>query len=211
MSTSGTRRAWALTAAFEKERPDGGQGDYLSGVLALLLVAFSVGLGNFGASTAIGVTGVDRHLRLRVALIFGVFEAAMPVLGLLLGRAVAHDFGTATKLVAGGLLCAAGAYSIVSKLLGGEDVGGDSQPNVKHLVFLGAALSIDNLAIGFALGSYHVSVLVAASVIAVVSVALTLAGLEVGGRLGPRLGPRSELVSGAVLVVVGVAIATGLL
>jgi hypothetical protein len=62
-------------------------------VVALLLVALSVGLDNFAASTALGVTGVDRRLRLRVAGVFGAFEGLMPVLGLLLGRAVAHELG----------------------------------------------------------------------------------------------------------------------
>ena len=41
-------------------------------MLALLLVAVSLGLTNFAAAIAIGITGVDRRLRLRVALAFGV-------------------------------------------------------------------------------------------------------------------------------------------
>jgi putative Mn2+ efflux pump MntP len=43
-----------------------------------------------------------------------------------------------------------------------------------------------------------------------VSVALSLLGLEIGGRPGAALGRRSELVGGAVLVLVGVAIGVGL-
>ena len=55
-------------------------------MLALLLVALSLGLSNFAASVGIGVAGVDSRARLRVAAIFGIFETGMPVLGLLLGR-----------------------------------------------------------------------------------------------------------------------------
>lgn len=58
-------------------------------MLALLLVAASVGLSNFAAAIAIGVTGVDAGTRLRVGLIFGAFESGMPVLGLLLGEQAA--------------------------------------------------------------------------------------------------------------------------
>ena len=61
---------------------------------ALLLVAMSVGLDNFAASTALGVSGVDCKLRIRLAVIFGVFEGVMPVVGLLLGRSLAHDLGS---------------------------------------------------------------------------------------------------------------------
>jgi manganese efflux pump family protein len=83
--------------------------------------------------------------------------------------------------------------------------------SIKHLVIIGGALSIDNLVIGFALGAYHVEVVVAAATIAGVSVALSLLGLELGERLGEHLGPRSDLVGGAVLIVVGIAIGLGLL
>jgi putative Mn2+ efflux pump MntP len=180
-------------------------------VVALLLVALSVGLDNFAASTALGVAGVDRRLRLWVALIFGFFEGGMPVAGLLLGHSLAHRFGGSAKLAAGAILGAAGAYAIVSSLTGRQDERAPLELRVRRLLLLGLALSIDNLVIGFALGTTHVNLLVAALTIAVVSVGLSLVGLEIGGRLGAKLGQRSEVVGGSVLVLVGIAIATGLL
>jgi putative Mn2+ efflux pump MntP len=180
-------------------------------VLALVLVAVSVGLDNFGASTAIGISGVDGKLRLRVGLIFGVFEAAMPVVGLFLGHALAHDLGTVAQPVGGTLLGLVGAYAVVSTLVGAEETVGRQEQSIKRLVLMGAALSIDNLVIGFALGAYHVNLLIAAITIAVVCVALSLLGLEIGSRLGEHLGQKGELVGGAVLILVGVAIGTGLL
>jgi manganese efflux pump family protein len=184
---------------------------YGSRVLAVFLVALSVGLDNFGAATAIGVSGIDGRLRLRIALIFGVFEAAMPVLGLLLGNSVAHDFGSWTKVMAGSVLGLAGVYAMVSALRRENAQQKELQSSTGQIVVLGAALSIDNVAVGFALGAYHVNILVTALVIASVSVALTLVGLEIGTRLGQRLGARSELVGGAALILVGAAVGTGLL
>jgi putative Mn2+ efflux pump MntP len=171
----------------------------------------SVGLDNFAASTALGVAGVDRKLRLRVAVIFGVFEGLMPVLGLLLGRSLAHELGNTAKPAAGALLGAAGAYAIVTGLRGDRGENEDPELGIRHLVLIGGALSIDNLVIGFALGAYHVDLVVAAVIIALVSVGLSLLGLEIGGRLAARLGRAGELVGGAVLVLVGVAIGVGLL
>jgi putative Mn2+ efflux pump MntP len=184
--------------------------DYVPRVVALLLVALSVGLDNFGACTALGVSGVDRELRARVALIFGVFEAAMPVVGILLGRAVARDLGSGAKPVGGAVLGLAGAYAIVTELVPRKGPSRLLEPGIGRLVLMGAALSIDNLVIGFGLGAYHVNLVVAAAGIAAVSVALSLLGLEIGARLGERLGGRSELVGGAVLILVGAAIGTGL-
>lgn len=181
-------------------------------MIALLLVAVSVGLDNFAAATALGVSGVDSKLRLRVALIFGLFEGIMPIIGLSLGRALAHDLGRTAQPFAGTLLGLAGAYAVVSGLRGDREAAAQGpEVSIKHLVFIGGALSIDNLVIGFALSVYHVELVVAAAIIAGVSVALSLLGLELGGRLGERLGRRSELVGGAILILVGVAVGVGLL
>jgi putative Mn2+ efflux pump MntP len=179
------------------------------GVLALLVVAVSVGLDNFGASVGIGVTGIDRTARLRIALVFGVFEAAMPVIGLLIGHSVARRLGTAADPVGGVLLGLAGSYIIFT------EVFGNSPPRQIHkskeLILIAAALSIDNLVIGFALGTYRVEIALAAVVFATVSVALTLTGLEIGDRIGEKFGSRSELIGGVALIIVGVAIGAGLL
>ena len=180
---------------------------------ALLLVALAVGLDNFGAAGALGVSGAGSQ-RLRIAIVFGVFEAAMPLVGLLLGDSVAHGLGGRTKLVAGLVLCLAGIYALVQGRRVDEapdGAAGAGGPGFRRLVVLAAALSIDNLAIGFALGAYRVNVIVAALVIGVVSVGLTLVGLELGSRLGARLGQWGERAGGVLLIVIGVTVAAGLL
>jgi putative Mn2+ efflux pump MntP len=48
-------------------------------------------------------------------------------------------------------------------------------------------------------------------VIGSVSVAMSLAGLELGARLGERVAHSSDLLSGVILIAVGVAIAVGVL
>ncbi len=80
-----------------------------------------------------------------------------------------------------------------------------SELGVKRLALVGAVLSIDNLVIGFALGAYHVNLVVAALTMAAVSVVLSLLGVELAGSLGKQLGRRSELVGALALIVVGVA------
>jgi hypothetical protein len=58
-----------------------------------------------------------------------------------------------------------------------------------RLLISGFALSIDNLVIGFALGTYQVAILTGAIVIGLVSVALSMIGLELGARLGKMVRP----------------------
>lgn len=191
-------------------------------MLTLLLVAVSVGLDNFAAAIGIGVAGVDRRLRLRIAVVFGVFEAGMPVLGLLIGRGLAGTLGAAAHIVGGVLLIAAGAQMAIATLREGDDDAGAGETgdgmaarfggaSLSQLILLAAGLSIDNLVIGFALGAQSVSLVVAVIVIGVVCVALSLVGLELGARLGERVGRRSELIGAVVLTLVGIALATGAL
>lgn len=179
-------------------------------MVALLLVAVSVGLDNFAASTALGVSGVDRRLRVRIALVFGLFEGTMPLIGLAIGRSLAHELGSIATPVAGGLLALAGAYAVVNELIVDRTETKKPELNVGRLILIGGLLSIDNLLIGFALGVYDVNLVIAAVTIAGISVCLSLLGLEIGERLGKRLGHWSELVGGGVLIVVGVGIGTGL-
>jgi putative Mn2+ efflux pump MntP len=181
-------------------------------VLSLILVAGALGLSNFGAAMGIGLGGLSPGLRLRVAIVFGTFEAAMPVLGLVLGHQLSRSLGSTGAHLGGALLIVVGAYTMWQAgrtVPTGSDSASASTGLVRLLV-TGAALSVDNLVAGFALGAHKVSIVVAALTIAAVSVALSLMGLELGHRLSVAAERVSGAAGGAVLVLVGVAIASGL-
>jgi putative Mn2+ efflux pump MntP len=192
---------------------------YCLRVIPLLLAAVAVGLGNLAASIGIGVAGVDTRTRLRVGIVFGIFEAGMPVVGLLIGRRLATELGEDVRWAGAALLIAIGAISLVRSVLEGRQhpdqeprapAPAPAGPGLGRLLLSGLALSMDNLVIGFALGTYGVGVAAGALVIGVVSVAMSLAGLELGGLLGRWAGRRSEQMSGVILILVGAAIAGGL-
>jgi putative Mn2+ efflux pump MntP len=177
---------------------------------SIALVAVALGLSNFAAAIGIGLSGVDGRLRIRIAIIFGFFETAMPLLGLLVGHQVADSIGSTASYLGGGLLVATGLYTLVqARREVSDEAPGSTGPG--NLLFTGAALSIDNLVVGFALGAYKVSLILAAVVIAVVSVGMSLVGLEIGRRLGRSVEKWSGELGGAVLILVGILIAAGIL
>src|SRR5258708_37423823 len=138
----------------------------------------------------------------------------MPILGLALGHGLASTLGHAAHWIGAGLLIATGAYARIEARrphAGGAPGRPADQRQIGRLLVTGVALSIDNLAVGFALGTYHVSLPLAATVIGTVSVVMSLAGLELGARIGMRAGQRGELLGGLVLIGVGVAIGTGVI
>jgi putative Mn2+ efflux pump MntP len=177
-------------------------------ILGLLAVSLSVGLSNLAGAIGIGLAGVDSRVRLQVGLAFGFFEALMPIVGLLLGQQVSGYLAGWTAYFAGGLLILTGVYTIWQGRRQQAPPRGRIQR--RQLLVTAAALSIDNLAVGFALGVYRVPVVLAALTIGIVSVVMSLIGLELGSRLGRRVEAWSEELSGGVLVVLGLAIALGL-
>jgi manganese efflux pump family protein len=181
------------------------------GVLALIIVAASVGLSNMAAAIGLGAGGISRGTRLRVIVIFGVLEAGMPIVGLLLGHGLASTLGRQTKWLAAALLVAVGIYSIVQVVRNPGTAKESRSDEPVKLLLTGLALSLDNLVAGFALGAYQVNVVVGAIVFGAVSVALSLAGLEFGARIGRRLGDSGELLGGVALIGVGAAIGFGAL
>jgi putative Mn2+ efflux pump MntP len=208
-------------------------------VIALLLAAVAVGLSNLAAAIGIGVTGVNARVRLQVGLVFGVFEAGMPIVGLLIGQRFATDLDKTARWAGAILLMIVGAQGLVRSIRegrkhsaeakrrpgtadpGGADLNSASpgvasllaspSPRLGRLLASGLVLSLDNLVVGFALGTYGVSVAAGAILIGSVSVAMSLVGLELGGLLGRWAGQRSEQVSGLILILVGAAIAGGAL
>jgi putative Mn2+ efflux pump MntP len=179
----------------------------VAGIVSLLLVGLSVGLGNFAASIAIGLSGVTQSLRLRIALVFGLFETGMPIVGLIIGHQVANKLGGNASLIGGALLGLMGVYLIVSSLRKTDDKKVSKASNGwGKLLMAGFSLSIDNLIIGFGLGTRHESLWLAAVVIGATCITLSLLGLELGRRLNSKVEEYSELMSGVIIMLVGVLI-----
>ncbi len=191
-------------------------------MLALVLVALSVGLGNLAAAVGIGVGGVTMATRIRIIATFGLLEAVMPIVGLLIGHSTASSISREAKWIAAVLLAGVGCYGIITTTIKNRrnrqapaqqptpDARSSAQEWFK-LWISALALSLDNLIAGFALGSFQVSLVAGALVFGVVSIVLSIAGLEIGARLGGRAGDSGEIIGGVVLIGVGVAVGFGVL
>lgn len=174
-------------------------------MVALVLVAVSVGLGNLAASVGIGVGGISLATRLRVLATFGLLEAAMPIVGLLIGHDLAASIGRQAKLIAALLLVGVGSYGIIKAAMArakrderisdpavaagpADEAAGPGRGARQEWIKLtvsGLALSLDNLIAGFALGSYQVNLVAGALAFGVVSVLLSLAGGDRGSARSP--------------------------
>lgn len=185
----------------------------MKSILALVLAGLSVGFGNFAASIAIGLSGVTKKTRVKMALVFGLLETGMPIVGLALGHQVASKLGGHANVFGGSLLVLTGIYILYEALnkTKEKEVNAGAGEGFGKLIMAGLALSIDNLIVGFGLGTHHQNIAEAATIIGATSIALALLGLEIGNRTSEKLEEYSEAASGIILIIVGLAIGFKLL
>jgi manganese efflux pump family protein len=166
-------------------------------------------LDTFALAAALGVAGLEPQDRLRVALVFTVFEAGMPIVGILAGRLVggligawAGYGGIVLLIVAGVLLLRPGKE---------ED---DEERRLKLLAHarglamldLGLSISVDELTIGLSAGLLGLSIAVTVIWVAVQAFLAAQVGLRFGARVGEALRERSEQVAGIALIAVALVL-----
>jgi putative Mn2+ efflux pump MntP len=169
----------------------------------VILFVLPLAIDSFAAAATVGAAGLSRRQRLRVTLIFTLFEGGMPLVGLALGAPLAHAIGHWTTYLAAAVLIGTGLWMLFADddddqardVLGGRGLA---------VLGLGLAISVDELAIGFGLGLARlpvVGVLVAIAVQAFVAVQL---GLALGSQVGERWRERAERIAAVALIAVAV-------
>jgi putative Mn2+ efflux pump MntP len=180
----------------------------------LLLLATGVSADAFAVALGKGL-----HLRsqivgraLLIAAAFGVAQAAMPLLGWLLGSTFATVIAPFDHWVAFGLLALVGGKMLWEALRPGSDEDGDSDGatlSTHELLVLSVATSIDALAVGLSFAFLDIAIWVGVLVIGVTTFALSFAAVLLGHRIGVRFQKPAEIVGGVILIAIGVQIVLG--
>jgi len=176
-------------------------------MVGLLVVAIALGLNNFGAAIAIGVSGVNRRTELKVATVFGLCDVVMPAIGMLIGTGLAGPLGSAARWAGAGILCATAIWGLIEALRGDDDT-----PKIWHgwrLLVSGAALSLDDLAVGLALGTVRYPIVLAVTLFGLLSFIMSIIGLQLGGKLGKATGEHGEVVGAIMLLGLSGVMAAG--
>jgi manganese efflux pump family protein len=172
----------------------------------LLLFVLPLGLDTFAASAALGVRGLSRRERLRLSVLFAGFEAAMPIVGLLLGRAAGYAIGDAAEYAAIAVLALLGLWMVVHD----EESPGELGPtSLLAAVALGLSISLDELAIGFTIGLLRLSLWRAVVLLGIQAFVFSQLGLRLGSRLGESQRDRAEQLAGLALLALAAWLAFG--
>jgi len=144
-----------------------------------------------------------------IALFFGGFQALMPLIGWLLGSQFAEYIEAFDHWIAFILLAIIGGKMIWEVIKGEEDgceTCGEDKLDLKQLLVMAIATSIDALAVGITFAFLRVSILPAVSLIGVTTFVLSFIGVAIGNRFGSKYKSKAELAGGIVLILIGLKI-----
>ncbi|HTU73011.1 MAG TPA: manganese efflux pump [Trebonia sp.] len=150
---------------------------------------------------------MDRRTEIKVATVFGLCDVVMPATGMLIGTGLAGPLGAAARWAGAGILFVTAVWGLIEALGGGEDA-----PKIWHgwrLLVSGAALSLDDLAVGLALGTVRYPIVLAVTLFGLMSFVMSIIGLKLGGKLGTATGEHGEVVGAVVLIGISGAMAMG--
>ena len=135
---------------------------------------------------------------------FGGFQMLMPLAGYLLGTGFQDKITSIDHWIAFILLGAIGANMIKESFSG--EAEGDCSFDVKTMLLLAVATSIDALAVGVTFAFLRVDILPAVALIGATTFVLSAAGVRVGNVFGSRYKSKAELAGGVILIFMGTKI-----
>lgn len=181
--------------------------------LDIWLLAVALAMDCFTVSIVSGVI-VRRHLWgliVQLAVLFGVFQALMPLIGWFATSHFSAQLEAIDHWIAFGLLAFIGG-KMIRESFDDEEEASFNPRSLRIQLLLAVATSIDALAVGISFactGYHHLPMLtVPLMIIGVVSFLFSVFGYLLGVRFGRSIAQRlkPELLGGLILVVIGTKI-----
>lgn len=173
----------------------------------LFLIAVGLSMDAFAVAVCKGLAMPRMSWKgaLIVGLYFGGFQAAMPLLGYFLGSKFSMAIRAYDHWVAFLLLVLIGA-GMVKESFEKDESCANASLDVRGMVLLAVATSIDALAVGVTFAFLNVDIVPAVSFIGAVTFTLSMVGVKVGNAFGCKYKSRAELAGGAILILMGLKI-----
>ena len=181
------------------------------GLFEIFMIGVGLSIDAFAASICKGLNMRRLNIKnmLIIGLFFGGFQALMPAVGWLLGKQFESYITSVDHWVAFALLVFIGGkmiYDVFTKK--NEDECGEktNRLDMKEVLTLAVATSIDALAVGISFAFLQVDILKAVSVIGVTTFVLSVIGVAVGNVFGSKYEKKATLAGGIILILIGLKI-----
>ena len=182
------------------------------GFFEIFMIGVGLSMDAFAVAICKGLNmhRLDQAQTLVIALFFGGFQALMPFLGWLLGRQFEAYITSFDHWIAFALLTFIGGRMIWEVVRKKEDApnsaSGGQKLDIKELLILAIATSIDALAVGISFAFLQVRIVAAITLIGCTPFVLSAAGVCVGHKFGAKDEDKATLAGGIILILIGVKI-----
>ena len=173
--------------------------------LRLLLIALGLSMDAFAVSVTTCLSLRRRCFpdALQLGVVFGGFQALMPVLGWMGGIGFRRVMAPVDHWIAFSLLTIIGIRMIRESRRPPQPCRRNSARHLLVLLTLGVATSIDALAVGLTFAFLGVAILTPVLVIGAVTFVMSFAGVYLGKRFGHLFERRIEALGGLILIAIG--------
>ena len=170
----------------------------------LFLIAVGLSMDAFAVSVCKGLSmpKLNKKHAVIIGLYFGGFQALMPLIGYYLGSHFKDAITSFDHWIAFILLVIIGGNMVKESREKDEDEMDDSV-DVKTMIILAIATSIDALAVGVTFAFLQVQIVAAISFIGITTFCLSVIGVAVGHYFGMKYKSRAELAGGIILILMG--------
>ena len=176
-------------------------------IISIILIAIGLAMDCFAVSIAQGLSGSSssEHPKpVLMALLFGLFQGGMPLIGYYAGTLYSDFFNRYAPWIALILLAFIGGKMVWESLHEQEE--GKTGWGIGHLLVLAVATSIDALATGVIFIPVPESVWIGIGIIGLMSFLFAIGGYLIGRFVGERFHVNVELIGGVILIGIGLKI-----
>lgn len=176
--------------------------------IVIQATASSLAMDAFSISVCVGLASPRSKLRngLIMGSVFGLFQFLMPLAGALLADSLTGFLNSWAQWISALLIAIVAMKVIVDTYKHGAACQ-VLEVNVKNMLAIGLATSLDALAVGFSIKSAGGSAMQLAVSAGIITFALSMLGSLGGGAFGEKMGYRAQYLGGAVLLLIAAKIA----
>lgn len=182
--------------------------------MVLFIEVFLIGVGlsmdAFAVSICKGLAmkKVSKRDVFVIALFFGGFQALMPLVGWLLGKNFETYITSFDHWIAFLLLAVIGGKMLIDGIHGEDETEENCEfkLDIKELVMLAIATSIDALAIGITFAFLNYPIAESVLIIGCTTFIISFAGVYIGHFFGSKYEHKAEIVGGLILIIIGLKI-----
>ncbi|MDO4538226.1 MAG: manganese efflux pump MntP family protein [Coriobacteriales bacterium] len=179
------------------------------GIVELLLVAVGLSMDAFAVSVCkgLGMRRFNTRIALVLAVLFGLFQGLMPLIGWFAGSQFLWLIGPIDHWIAFGLLAFIGG-KMIWDATHEEDEGVRRVDRIEwgEFLMLAVATSIDALAVGISFAALTVDIVPAVLLIGITTFILSFLGVIVGNFFGARYEKPAQIIGGVVLICIGLKV-----